>query len=219
MSGDSRVLRQRKRPKETSSKAKTARVPFGNQATKELSIPVVVDRYNYYMGAVDEFDHLIAQNSGLRHVVRGGYQALEHWLLRTVLVNCYLLALCSDVPEPREINFRSQADFRRQLVTALIAKGREGEVCPKRRISRISQGADQVPTRLHEQVKLRRRGICVYCKGLRFKDRLKKRVALAQIASNQGRKSSQHVSIYGCKQCDVSLCRDRGCFDSFHRSR
>jgi hypothetical protein len=73
MSGDSRVLRQRKRPKETSSKVKTARVPFGNQATKELSIPVVIDGYNYYMGAVDEFDYLIAQNSGLRHVVRGGY--------------------------------------------------------------------------------------------------------------------------------------------------
>ena len=199
MSGDTRVLRLRKRPKETSSKSKTSRIPFGNQATKELSIPTVADRYNYYIGAVDKFDHLTAQNPGLRHVKRGGHQALEHWLLRTVLINCYLLALYSDVPEPREINFCSQTDFRRQLVTALIAKGREGEVCPKRRISRISQGADQVPKRSHELVKLSRRGICVYCKGLRFEDRPKKRVALAQIASNQGRESSQHVSIYGCK--------------------
>jgi hypothetical protein len=30
MSGDERVLRLRKRPKETSSKAKTTRVPFDN---------------------------------------------------------------------------------------------------------------------------------------------------------------------------------------------
>jgi hypothetical protein len=88
------------------------------------------------------------------------------------------------VPEPREVSFRNQVDFRSQLVTALIAKGKAGEVCPKRRISRISQGADQVPVRAHEQVKLGRRGICVCCKGLRFKDRPKKRVALAQIASN-----------------------------------
>jgi hypothetical protein len=34
MSGDKRILRLRKRPKETSSKAKTVRVPFGNQAIK-----------------------------------------------------------------------------------------------------------------------------------------------------------------------------------------
>jgi hypothetical protein len=32
-----------------------------------------MDGYNYYMGVVDEFDHLIAQNSGLCHVKRGGH--------------------------------------------------------------------------------------------------------------------------------------------------
>jgi hypothetical protein len=73
MSGDERVLRRRKRPKETSSKAKTTRIPFGNQAIKILSIPVIADGYNYHMGVVDEFDHLTTQNAGLRHVERGGY--------------------------------------------------------------------------------------------------------------------------------------------------
>jgi hypothetical protein len=219
MSGDERVLRLRKRPKETSSKAKTARIPFGNQATKILSIPAIADGYNYHMGAVDEFDHLTAQNAGLRHVERGGHQALEHWLLRTVLINCYLLALCSDVPEPREISFRSQQDFRRQLVSALLAKGRDSEICPKRRISQISQGAEQVPVESHELVKLSKVGHCMCCKGLRFRDRPKKRVALAQIAANQHRESSRHESIYGCKQCDVHLCKNRGCFDVFHREK
>ena len=93
------------------------------------------------MGAVDELDHLTAQNAGLRHVERGGHQALEHWLLRTVLINCYLLALCSDMPEPRQVSFRSQQDFRRQLISALITKGRDSEICPKRRILQISQEA------------------------------------------------------------------------------
>jgi hypothetical protein len=60
MSGDERVLRLRKRPKETSSKAKTVRVRFGNQATKVLSIPAIADGYNYHMGAVNEFDYLTA---------------------------------------------------------------------------------------------------------------------------------------------------------------
>jgi hypothetical protein len=108
MLGDHKVTRLRKRPKETSSKARTSRVPFGKDAMKELEILAIADMYNYHMGDVDEFDHLTAQNAGLRHVERGGHQALEHWLLRTVLINCYLLALCSDVPEPREVSFRSQ---------------------------------------------------------------------------------------------------------------
>jgi hypothetical protein len=169
------------------------------------------------MGAVDEFDHLTAQNAGLREVKRGGHQALEHWLLRTVLVNCYLLALCGDIPEPRQISFRSQQDFRKQLVGALLAKGRDGDVCPKRRISHLSQGASQAPVQSHEQVKMARKGICVCCQGLRYGDMPRKRVALGQIAANQGRDSSRHDSIYGCKQCDVHLCRERGCFDVFHK--
>jgi hypothetical protein len=52
LSGDEQVKRFRKRPKETSSKAKTSRVPFGEEAIKELSIPVITDEYNHQMGAV-----------------------------------------------------------------------------------------------------------------------------------------------------------------------
>jgi Transposase IS4 len=216
MSGDKKVLRLRKRLKETSSKAKTSRAPFGNDAVKELLIPAVADGYNYHMGAVDEFDHLTAQNAGLRHVKRGGAQALEHWLLRIVLINSYLLALCSDAPEPRQVNFRSQQDFRRQLVGALLAMGKDSDISLKRSISRISQGANQVAVQLHEKIKMVKRGECVSCKGLRFGDRPKKRVALSQIAANKGRESRRTDTIYGCKQCDVYLCYKRGCFEAFH---
>ena len=65
MSGNERVLRLRKRPKETSSKAKTVRISFGNQATKVLSIPAIADGYNYYMGVVNEFNYLTIQNTSL----------------------------------------------------------------------------------------------------------------------------------------------------------
>jgi hypothetical protein len=78
MSGDKRVKRLRRRPKETSSKAKTSRIPFSNYAIKVLLIPAIADRYNYHIGAINEFDHLTAQNASLRHVRRGGYQALNH---------------------------------------------------------------------------------------------------------------------------------------------
>jgi hypothetical protein len=218
LSSDEMVVQLRRRPKETSSKAKTSRVPFGEDAVKELSIPVIADEYNYHMGAVDEFDHLTAQNPGLRCVRRGGSQALEHWLLRTVLVNCYLLALCSDVPEPRQVSFRSQQDFRKQLVGALLAMAKGGsEPCKKRRISVINPDATQEPVSSHTPVKMVKKGLCVSCKGLRFRDRPQKRVALVEIAANSKRPSSRHESRYGCKQCDVHLCKERGCFDVFHK--
>jgi hypothetical protein len=67
-----------KKPKETFSKTSTTREPFGNKAVKKLEIPAIADSYNYLMGAVDEFDHLTAQNTSLRHMKRGGHQALEH---------------------------------------------------------------------------------------------------------------------------------------------
>jgi len=76
-----------------------------------------------------------------------------------------------------------------------------------------------VPVESHELVKLSKVGHCICYKGLRFRDRPKKRVALAQITANQYRESSRHESIYGYKQCDVHLCKNRGCFDIFHREK
>ncbi len=106
--GDERIVRLRNRPKDTSSPlAKTAQKPLGKEAIKELSIPAITDEYNNHIGAVNKFDYLTAQNPALRPIRRGGHQELEHWLFQTVLANCYLLALCSDVPESRQVSFRS----------------------------------------------------------------------------------------------------------------
>ena len=92
-------------------------------------------------------------------------------------------------------------------------------ICPKQRISRISEGADQAPSQAHEQVKMAKRGWCVACRGLRFGDRPQKRVALSEIVSNLDRKSTNRQSHYGCKQCDVFICKDNSCFESFHREK
>jgi hypothetical protein len=54
--GKSRVTKVRKRPKKTLFKAKTARVPFGNKATKELKIPELYNCYNHNMLAVNIAD-------------------------------------------------------------------------------------------------------------------------------------------------------------------
>lgn len=52
------VVRARKRPSETSTKAKTAQAPFGNDAVKDLPVPSFIDEYNHNMNHVDRADHL-----------------------------------------------------------------------------------------------------------------------------------------------------------------
>jgi hypothetical protein len=91
-------------------------------------------------------------------VRRGGHQALEHWLLRTVLVNCYLLSHYSDIPKPREVCFRSQQDVRKQIIRGLLAKGRDGDIYLKRRIAYISHKAEYTLVNSHKQVKMASKG-------------------------------------------------------------
>jgi hypothetical protein len=73
-----------------------------------------------------------------------------------------------------------------------------------------------VPAQSHELVKMAKRGVCVSCKGLRYRDWPKKRVALSEIAANQSRDSVKHEPFYRCKQCNVHLYKNRGCFNIFH---
>jgi hypothetical protein len=54
--GSACVIIIRKRPKETSTNTKTARVLFEDQPTKELEIPQVYDFYNHKIGAIDIVD-------------------------------------------------------------------------------------------------------------------------------------------------------------------
>jgi hypothetical protein len=109
---NAQVEQERKRPKKTLSKAKTARVPFGDLPKKKLIIPQLYNSYNHNIKAVDEHDNIANRNASLKQIVRGGYQAIKHWLFRVALVNSYLLSLCSDLEGQREVNFRSQQDFR-----------------------------------------------------------------------------------------------------------
>lgn len=211
------VLRLRKRPKPTSSKAKTSRAIFEGQSEKLLPIPVIADSYNYGMGAVDEFDHLSAQNAGLRHVRRGGHQAIEHWLLRVALVNCYTLAKRGRDSLLTNTTLRSQVSFREVIIQGLLQLGESDRRSSKKRIAIIDPSADYKDPTLHQVIKMEKRSWCVACKGGRFQDRPIKRVALGAIAANKGREFVKRQTIYGCKECNIHLCRNRPCFAEFHR--
>ena len=75
------------------------------------------------MLAIDVADQLASSNSGRRRIKKRAWQALDQWLLVTTLVNCYLVAFYSDIEGERQVKFRSQQDFRLQIIDALLVMG------------------------------------------------------------------------------------------------
>ena len=56
--GSATILRERRRPAATSTNTKTSRVIFGDEAVKELNIPIFIDSYNHFINNVDNADQL-----------------------------------------------------------------------------------------------------------------------------------------------------------------
>lgn len=207
----------RHKPKATSTSARTARAPFGHdEYCKLMQIPTWIDTYNRNMNGVDRGDQLAAMNAGLRNVRRGGWQAIEHWLLRVVLCNCFLLAWWAGPDGPREINFRSQKDFRHQLIDSLLSMSKDISRSKKRRISHINIDSDTLPSIEHERIKTGHQRQCAAHGGLRLSDKPQKRQALAEIASSNNRPYIARRSIFGCRQCGVALCPKGVCWTQYH---
>jgi hypothetical protein len=59
------IMRNRKRPSETPTSHKTAKAVFDSKPSKDLDIPVFVDKYNDKMAEVDKGDKLMAGNPSL----------------------------------------------------------------------------------------------------------------------------------------------------------
>ena len=55
---ESKVHREHRKPRETSSNSQKVRSVFGNIIRKTLPIPKIIDDYNHHMGGVDIADQL-----------------------------------------------------------------------------------------------------------------------------------------------------------------
>jgi hypothetical protein len=91
------------------------------------------------------------------------------------------------------------------------------QVSPKRRISYMFTNVQSSLATEYEMVKIEWRKDCVCCKGLRLGDRPQKKMALKEIATNQGRESKRTCTIYSCKQYNVVLCKKRSCWKKYYR--
>jgi hypothetical protein len=201
--GQSTIVRERKRPSETSSSAKTARVPFGDSPTKELSIPRFVDDYNRQMNAVDQADQLRSYNSGLRRIRKGGWHAIWHFIFNVVLVNCYLLSFYFEASDTQR--FTTQKAFRIELSTALMKKAQQ---TPRKRKAQISPNINS-DHKLEFATSCRD---CHACKARGYVRVPSKRRILGDITGNQRPPASR----YACITCQAPLCTTGDCFEWYH---
>jgi hypothetical protein len=211
--GTEKVTTLRKRP--VAALAKMARKAFEDQPITEKEIPLLYHRYNININSVDTRDQLRSYKNETVRRRRGGWQAVDGFLLVTVLTNSYLITLHADYN--RELKMRSQDDFRRDIMVGLFKIGNYVQVLLKRQLAHSQRDYLKIPIHRHTQVKMPTRKDCAACKGSRYGDNPPKRVALAEVAANQRRSSKRKSSSYGCKQCSVNLCNNSICFSRYYQ--
>jgi hypothetical protein len=115
---DHTVTRLRRRPRTTSTNGSTVRRVFGDNATKKLNIPQVIDDYNHFMGSVDRADQL---HSNYRTHLRGNrtWMPIFFWLLDVSISNSFL-AMKDKWPNEWDMRRSGHFRFRAALSEALM---------------------------------------------------------------------------------------------------
>ena len=223
----------RRRPGETASWARLVREPFGDEPTKILPIPLMIDRYNHHMNGVDWGDQLRALGSVFRS--DKGWKALFFDSIQLMLCNAYLLVKHSPSWDPKE--WKDPTVFKRAVINALVNGGGDwgngerggmlinnGGSRPRRDWwSEAIEARPRYETRgqenqeIHVRVLMPRRA-CRVCKrnrgavkrGLRYQ-----RIPLGDLPVNAVPRVKTPAS--GCQACDVSLCARGNCWEVYHR--
>ena len=116
--GQSYVVTQQRRPAKTASGAAQTHKIFSNDICKELPIPDFIDKYNCYMCGVDIADQLQSYyNTQRAH--RKTWKPLFHFLLNTIVGNCYLLSSYRPV-DRYYCHKKLHKQFRKDLHKALF---------------------------------------------------------------------------------------------------
>jgi hypothetical protein len=208
------VVRNRKRPKGTSTSAVITKQPFymftppigckePYEHTRLLPIPGAIDDYNHHMGGVDIADQLRA---GFSTQQRGfkPWRPLFYWLLDSAIINAFHLS-----EHQRKGNVRSAyRAFREALVEALLKDPlpkalkqvylTKNTALPKIRLTR--------PIGIHQRV-FGKRAPCAFCRWSRV---TKKGMTAKIITKSQNVYKTTMV----CSHCSINLCGE--CFTTFH---
>jgi Transposase IS4 len=202
----------RKRPSETSTSAKTARVPFGDQPTAVLEIPAFDDKYNHNISAINKGNKLKAIYNMQYYHRRGGHHSIITWLLETALVNTYLLSFHSLMED--HLKYTIHSSFNQSIINKCFEISRSSRKKRRASSSLLDLADLSRPIEDHSLIYRSHKGECVVCK--RESIPRKKRKVLGEISANSKGSGCRKSSIYGCSICEIPLCKDSTCFDRFH---
>jgi hypothetical protein len=213
------IVQTRKRPKTTSTAARSVQAEFGSATTKKLAIPHTIDEYNYRMGQVDRGDQYRAGNPGLRRIRRGGWHALWRFLYNTVLCNSYLLSSYIGDRSKGSGHEKGQWEFRDKLIAQLFEQAKAQGQMPKHCTLRPKSLA--LPSVLeHIRTWRAREQDCCGCFiAGQSREPSKKRKVLGEISANQRLQKRPRSTMYGCKACDQPLCKEGPCWEAFHSQK
>lgn len=199
------VTRDRRRPAASRTGASQTRKLFGNNIRLPLNIPKLIDDYNHFMGAVDQFDQLRSYYSILRAHSKT-WRPLFTLLVEISLVNCYKLATA---------NKKTTHDAHRKWLLTLVVQLKELAV---RKIKRKRSPSQRTFSVQHELVRLYpKQRSCAACSDRGQRSRPTPREPLAEITNsttNRIQPQRPRRTRFGCKQCQTPLCysSDRPCW-------
>jgi hypothetical protein len=199
------IIRNRKRPKLTSTNARITRPIFGDLARKDLAIPKVIDDYNHHMNGVDLANQLRAWMTVLRPGIYKAWQPLWYYLLDTCACNAYLIWK-SNHSELNPRDSRLHRKFQERLIQLLIEvpDEREAPVLP---VVLPSQATGHLMNRMLQKLE------CRQC----LKGREQERKFGTQLVNGVTPKRSPR-SQFGCTTCRAHLCKDGPCWKLYHAS-
>jgi hypothetical protein len=169
------------------------------------------------MGQVDLADQYRANNPGRRRIRRGGWHAIWKFIYNTVLVNSYLLSSYVGGRTKGSGHEKGQREFREKLTSQLFELAR-AETQKQKMVVLYTNPVLFAAPEQHVRVLRARKQDCRGCALTGQARKPEKRKALGEISANQGPRKRPRSTVYGCKACDIPLCKEGTCWDEYHKN-
>jgi Transposase IS4 len=212
------IWRPRKRPSPTSTNARIIRPVFGDETSKWLAIPLVIDRYNYHMNGVDRYNQLRKNMTIHRKYERRTWRPQWYFAFDTCCVNSYLIWKGNEVDLGNREHRRFQEEHSQILLNWSYEKK---QIIQNRRHTRPPLPLPNRATNEHVWKLFSRRGYCQWCKkhAEKWVPQRPRRI-LGEIVNEEAprKRARQSQTQGGCDSCRVYLCRKGACFEDFHSS-
>jgi hypothetical protein len=191
---DKRVVTMLSTIHDTSMIQKTRRSRFSSFGQEVVTKPLVIDKYNTFMGGVDKSDQLLSYYGFSHRCVKWYKRAIFH-LIDLTIVNAYILSQISN-------KNLTHVKFRLKLASQLLAKAG---------LEIGSSFPPQVSPGLSPNARLEERHFI----GKTPSKPNGKPAQLQCIVCSHKKKNKKVTTTFRCKQCLVALC-PTPCFELYH---